>query len=566
MMKEEELSIPINEDRGNKKSQQSDAFEDAKAKGFVDPISQSFIMKDPVQAADEKIYERESIEYWFFSGKKTSPLTNTILETTQILPAQLLRKRIGEFLNKNKHLIIENQVYLPRKYLEDFAEAIKDKNIEKITKLVEADIRLIYMSAQQAIQKCGTKYRDETEASDRSGFHLACEVADIRIIMQMLEMLTANSVSLDFITAQKPSQWNPLVLNQGLAVAIENGNEDTCREFLSIGADANFTGQRGNCLHRAVKNQKKKIVELLLASGANINAQSDKFYQQTSLHVAVESGNLEIAKILLEAGAKTEIQAEKKLGHDFIGDRTLPLHEACRKGNESMVKLLVQHGADIEGKENREDRKGNAPLMWASSRGDVAIVEFLLKSKANTETKDNLGWTALHWAAREGQKEVIKLLMKHEADHKVKDRDDFTPIEVAQRRKDGGKEIVNLISELHRGRKLNAIERTKKLENLVEEQKSYIQKLEARLSQLENDFKKLNSETQSLTSSTTDAKQTSSSPNISRSTTMFFETSKSSENNTVPQHGDNQENLQKAIQESLKQAETDEAKQPTNQH
>ncbi|XP_010551422.1 PREDICTED: U-box domain-containing protein 21 [Tarenaya hassleriana] len=63
---------------------------------FQCPISFD-LMKDPVIVASGITYDRESIEKWIESGKKTCPVTNTVLETFDQIPNHAIRKMIQDW-------------------------------------------------------------------------------------------------------------------------------------------------------------------------------------------------------------------------------------------------------------------------------------------------------------------------------------------------------------------------------------------------------------------------------------------------------------------------------------
>ncbi len=60
---------------------------------FTCPISQD-IMDDPVTCSDGQTYERLSVQTWFDNGNNTSPLTNTPLANTILIPNIALRQAI----------------------------------------------------------------------------------------------------------------------------------------------------------------------------------------------------------------------------------------------------------------------------------------------------------------------------------------------------------------------------------------------------------------------------------------------------------------------------------------
>ncbi|XP_006813234.1 WD repeat, SAM and U-box domain-containing protein 1-like [Saccoglossus kowalevskii] len=57
------------------------------------PITRE-LMRDPVIASDGYSYERSSIESWITSGKNTSPMTNSPLPNTVLMPNRMLKMLI----------------------------------------------------------------------------------------------------------------------------------------------------------------------------------------------------------------------------------------------------------------------------------------------------------------------------------------------------------------------------------------------------------------------------------------------------------------------------------------
>jgi ankyrin repeat protein len=465
---------------------------------FVCPITQ-LIMREPVIASDGNRYEREAIENWFLNNHK-APVVGIPLANKDVIPDEVLKKRIEIFLSEKQEIISDNEVYLPKKYLDCMQQSINEKNIDQINGLSAFDVRLLTFSGQQAIRESGTVYKDPNQASDRSGFHLACEVANSDIIFQMLNTLELNSISLDFIDKEKPKDWSPIALNESLRITIEKGDIKSCKILIKIGADVNY--ENGQLLHRAVTKKHKDIVELLLKHNVDVDALGYNFDWKTPLHLAVEIGDIEIIKILLDKKPNTEIKAHRPLLPGLSSDwtrsyeqlyekkanitesGTLPLHIAARNGNKDIVKLLLKC-ANIEGKDNAGDHKGNTPLIWASCNGHLDIVKLLIESGADVENTDNAGWTALHWAANGGQLEVIKLLMDYGADHKACNNKGETPVQVSKisaQSKSSNLEVVNrlktipiLISNYHRKLQCQAIKNTKILEEKFNTAKNFFQ-------------------------------------------------------------------------------------------
>ncbi|XP_048455515.1 WD repeat, SAM and U-box domain-containing protein 1 isoform X1 [Rhincodon typus] len=70
---------------------------------FLCPISRE-IMTDPVIASDGYSYEREAIESWINTKKRTSPMTNKPLETSLITPNRTLKMAIDRWIEARQIL------------------------------------------------------------------------------------------------------------------------------------------------------------------------------------------------------------------------------------------------------------------------------------------------------------------------------------------------------------------------------------------------------------------------------------------------------------------------------
>ena len=58
--------------------------------------------------------------------------------------------------------------------------------------------------------------------------------------------------------------------------------------------------------------------------------------------------------------------------------------DAAMRGNLSAVKLLIQQGVNV----NAPQGDGMTALHWAADRGDAAMVDLLLKAKADLKATD----------------------------------------------------------------------------------------------------------------------------------------------------------------------------------
>jgi len=182
-----------------------------------------------------------------------------------------------------------------------------------------------------------------------------------------------------------------------------------------IEAQPNIVNKRGangvTVLHGVCVNRYNRIVEMLLKHGADVNATTK--YGRTPLHMAVSKGKTDTAELLLESGAEVDAR-DRVLGWTA-------LYEACQNGDVGTAKLLLQHGADV----NTKDDTGLTALHAAAWDGNEAIVKLLLKWDADVNAK-LVGFTPEETAAIRGNEAIAEILrlhrksMKHSAAFKMK--------------------------------------------------------------------------------------------------------------------------------------------------
>lgn len=90
-------------------------------------------------------------------------------------------------------------------------------------------------------------------------------------------------------------------------------------------------------------------------------------------------------------------------------DGTTPLHWAAHRDDVAAVERLLKTGADS----NATNRYGVTPLSLACTNGDVRVVELLLDAGADPNKALPGGETPLMTASRTGRVEAIKALLAH---------------------------------------------------------------------------------------------------------------------------------------------------------
>jgi hypothetical protein len=147
-------------------------------------------------------------------------------------------------------------------------------------------------------------------------------------------------------------------------------------------------------LHDAVKRGDEAQVTTLLATGIDINQQSD--IRETPLHKAVNVGHVGIIRLLLDHGASVQ----KSDSFDAT-----PLHIAAEGDKDpEIIQLLLDHGALL----NVQDHAGRTPLHAAVGFGSPTTVKLLLDRGADLDLLEYNGATALEFGEVLLQKDRIR--------------------------------------------------------------------------------------------------------------------------------------------------------------
>lgn len=202
--------------------------------------------------------------------------------------------------------------------------------------------------------------------------------------------------------------------------AVSVGNAEMVELLISKGADVNLKGQFDRvALHYA---NKKGMAKILLTHGAVVDAPTN--FGETPLHWAASGVNsfgkqvdlIEFAETLIANGA----DVNKKTGEGR--SYRAPLTYAAGANNLPVARVLLAHGADVEG-------GGSSPLSYAGSNGDfVEMAQFLVENGAKVNQPSPSGWYPLMTASGRGNVKVVNYLLSQGADPNAADKAGFTAL------------------------------------------------------------------------------------------------------------------------------------------
>jgi ankyrin repeat protein len=156
----------------------------------------------------------------------------------------------------------------------------------------------------------------------------------------------------------------------------------------------------------AVQQGDRAAVRALLEQKSDVNAaQGDGM---TALHWAAFHNDVETVQWLIAAGANAK--AVTRMGG------ITPLSLASSSGNAALIEILLKAGADV----NAAAEDGATPLMAAALSGDAGAVTVLVKRGAEVNATEPVhGQTAMMFAAGKNRAAAIRALLSLGADPKV---------------------------------------------------------------------------------------------------------------------------------------------------
>ena len=247
-------------------------------------------------------------------------------------------------------------------------------------------------------------------------------------------------------------------LGTPLTLALQQGHEDFTRwlvEHYNMPCDTHGSSlEKSTPLHKAAQSCSPKMIDYLMARGADkclasldalqhtplmlavqekrtdnvelllskYKADPDQTADTSALFMAAQEGYLPTTRALLSHGA------DPNLWHEEM--QITPLHISASNDHIFVVRELLNHSKTIV---DAVSGKGYTPLIMACSQGYVDTPRALLEHKANVDYQSpGDGATALHHAVTSGFIPCAQLLLSFHPNLEIKDKGDMTAAQCAE--------------------------------------------------------------------------------------------------------------------------------------
>ncbi len=200
-----------------------------------------------------------------------------------------------------------------------------------------------------------------------------------------------NAIAMDCETQASTLEFNRL------SIAAQAGDRSLFQALLEAEHYHQRRKDEPTLLIGAVMAGRLEVVRALIEAGADVNAKMTQFFTFDALSFAVDEGYSAIVKLLLDAGADPNWNNHNPA--------LCPIRVACQKGYTSIVQILLQAGAVVK------FGTGFRLLVDAAQYSNAEIVQLLIDSGCNVNTREVGGDTPLIAACKRAKLEIVNVLI-----------------------------------------------------------------------------------------------------------------------------------------------------------
>jgi ankyrin repeat protein len=196
--------------------------------------------------------------------------------------------------------------------------------------------------------------------------------------------------------------------------AVKGGDEGTIAILLAHGYRPDALA-----MYSSMVSGSATLLETLIRHGGNVNTRLHG--KESLLQYAVRVESVEFVRILVNHGANVHARPGKPIfeyecENEEERDNRTALQRAFEKGNLAIVDILLRAGADVN-EEPANSIGGATSLQIVAANGFLGLARYLLERGAdiNAPPGPNFGGTALQAAAKTGRIDMIQYLLDHGA-------------------------------------------------------------------------------------------------------------------------------------------------------
>ncbi|XP_023284986.1 ankyrin-1-like [Seriola lalandi dorsalis] len=225
-------------------------------------------------------------------------------------------------------------------------------------------------------------------------------------------------------------------------LAAENEHLDSVKVLVKEEAKQSDSHTQDMFLHMAATEDNWRLAELLLQTGAAVDARNN--FNKTALFYAVARSNEKTASVLLKSGAKVDYDiineaiklnqesilrlllanAKEVLSEEALGSA---LFSAVRQNHDRVVNALIDSGANL----NLCDKQGYTPVLLSAELGHTEVLRVLVAKQAKlVATLPDLS-SALHLAVHSGSVPIVQILLEKGLDSNITGPKALTPLHLA---------------------------------------------------------------------------------------------------------------------------------------
>lgn len=194
------------------------------------------------------------------------------------------------------------------------------------------------------------------------------------------------------------------------------------QRFLEAGADPNSivnTEYRESAFTMAIATKNIDLINLLIDTGAIVNAPAGDGIRFTPLQAAADVGSLELVRKLRELGADVNAPPAERSGATV-------LQLAAMGGYIGIARYLLDEGADVNAPPAKIN--GRTALEVAAEHGRIDMIQFLLNAGAKIHGPGGEQYSrALNFASRNGKRAARRYLESIHAQHLDHSPETFVP-------------------------------------------------------------------------------------------------------------------------------------------